>query len=597
MKIPSRSNDAGVARASQGFTRRGPLPPPDADGIGASTTLEGSTHQKRKTAFALACAAVRRSGHGTGGRGASALEDANDLEQRLSEVTENLRGGYFTATSDLEARISELERTTLDNKGGMNVLFKSGLKNESDDKAFAYQFYGRIQNDWVFWDANRDIESALGAEINGGEEFRRVRLGANGTLYGNVKFKSEIDFAAGAVAYADVFMELTGCGFGNVRVGHFDEPFGLDRLTSSRFITFMERNLIEQSGMTPERNTGLMVHGNAADGALVYQLGVFRDANGAGDDIGGTPRWGVQRHRPRRRPPDRRGRRRDVPAPRPRVQHPRLQQRRGPVPRASEHPHRAAVRRSPARSRTSRTARLSASRPRTWPGRHGEGRVRHGLRQRRQRRGGLQLRRAGSRPRTGSPARDRVRQGQGRLRPPEGQAELRRRRRTGGWQIALGYDTIDLNDGAYTGGEMNTWRFGVNWWLNPNTRVTLNVVQIDQRTSARRPPPSGCASGRLLTPAPGRTARPGRCHPRRVLTGHLALQAGRVPTGAPRLRPRRFPNFTSTPGRVRPSRRLDPDPPSRCIFTSRSNQLRRLFTNPDGPGPPSPTLARQTPTV
>ena len=167
-----------------------------------------------------------------------------ELEKRLTEVTQTVRGGYFTANSDLEARVTELE--SMQDKGGMSQVFKAGLKSESGDKAFAYQFYGRIQNDWVWWDAPEEVETALGEEINGGTAFRRVRLGASGTMYGNVKFKSEMDFAGGGVEFADVYMELTGCSFGTIRVGHFDEPFGLDRLTSSRFLTFMERNLIEQ---------------------------------------------------------------------------------------------------------------------------------------------------------------------------------------------------------------------------------------------------------------------------------------------------------------------------------------------------------------
>ena len=432
---------------------------------------------------------MRRSGHGTGGRGASALEDANDLEQRLSEVTENLRGGYFTATSDLEARISELERTTLDNKGGMNVLFKSGLKNESDDKAFAYQFYGRIQNDWVFWDANRDIESALGAEINGGEEFRRVRLGANGTLYGNVKFKSEIDFAAGAVAYADVFMELTGCGFGNVRVGHFDEPFGLDRLTSSRFITFMERNLIEQSGMTPERNTG--IHGprqRRGRSPLVYQLGVFRDANGArATTSGGTPRWGATTS-PAASPAARSSRTtaRRTCTSASRVQHPRLQQRRGPVPRRPNiHIGRGSSITGTLSDITDGTALGSRGRVR-GRARHGEGRV------------------PPRSPATATTARmtstpdvprgrlaywltgentgyDKSKGSWSRSMPKhnfgDGDGQ-------GAWRVALRYDTIDLDDGSVTGGEADQWTFGVSWLLSPNTGVHLNWARYSPDDAA-----------------------------------------------------------------------------------------------------------------
>jgi phosphate-selective porin OprO/OprP len=209
-----------------------------------------------------------------------------DLEQRLEEVASSVRGGYFTANSDLDARVSELERMAADDKGGLNTIFKTGLRMESGDKAFTYQIYGRVQNDWVWWDSDDDVEGALDSDLNGGTNFRRVRMGMQGTMYGNVKWKSEFDFANSTVEFADVFMELTGCAFGNVRVGHFDEPFGLDRLTSSRFTTFIERNVCE--AFAPQRNTGIMFYGNAMEERLGWQAGMFRDSDVRGGDVGNT---------------------------------------------------------------------------------------------------------------------------------------------------------------------------------------------------------------------------------------------------------------------------------------------------------------------
>ena len=214
------------------------------------------------------------------------LEDrVKDLERTLEKVQQDMRGGYFTASSDLEARVGELERLVADDKGGMVSYFKNGMNSESTDGMHKFKMYGRIQNDWFWTDSDDDVEDALGDELNGGTEFRRVRLGAEGQMYGNVKFKSEFDFAGGAVEFADVMMELTGSPVGTFRVGHFDEPFGLDRLTSSRFTTFLERNFIAEA-FAPQRNTGVMVYGNVAEDKLLYQIGMFRDADPAGDDVG-----------------------------------------------------------------------------------------------------------------------------------------------------------------------------------------------------------------------------------------------------------------------------------------------------------------------
>jgi phosphate-selective porin OprO/OprP len=50
---------------------------------------------------------------------------------------------------------------------------------------------------------------------------------------------------------------------------------------------------------------------------------------------------------------------------------------------------------------------------------------------------------------------------------------------TGAWQLALRFDTMDLDDESVVGEEVDSWTLGVNWWLNPNTRIALNYVRAD----------------------------------------------------------------------------------------------------------------------
>jgi phosphate-selective porin OprO and OprP len=61
---------------------------------------------------------------------------------------------------------------------------------------------------------------------------------------------------------------------------------------------------------------------------------------------------------------------------------------------------------------------------------------------------------------------------------------------TGAWELALRYSHADLNYHAGTlgtpatldsvrGGEQNIWTLGVNWYVNPNLRVTFNYFDID----------------------------------------------------------------------------------------------------------------------
>ena len=79
---------------------------------------------------------------------------------------------------------------------------------------------------------------------NTGTEFRRVRVFNSGKLYGNVKYKLQLDFAGGEIAFKDVWMELGELPIdGKLRVGYFKEPLRLEVLTSSKYISFMERGL------------------------------------------------------------------------------------------------------------------------------------------------------------------------------------------------------------------------------------------------------------------------------------------------------------------------------------------------------------------
>jgi phosphate-selective porin OprO/OprP len=46
----------------------------------------------------------------------------------------------------------------------------------------------------------------------------------------------------------------------------------------------------------------------------------------------------------------------------------------------------------------------------------------------------------------------------------------------GGLELVARYDTLDLNDGLVTGGDLTNIAAGLNWYLNPNTRIMFNVI-------------------------------------------------------------------------------------------------------------------------
>ena len=95
----------------------------------------------------------------------------------------------------------------------------------------------------------------------------------------------QFDFAlAGQPSLLDVFVEHHDLPYlKHVRVGHFMEPFSLERVTSNRTLTFMERSLVET--FAPGRNMGLMAFGHTENEQATWHVGTFRtNSNNVGND-------------------------------------------------------------------------------------------------------------------------------------------------------------------------------------------------------------------------------------------------------------------------------------------------------------------------
>jgi phosphate-selective porin OprO/OprP len=68
-------------------------------------------------------------------------------------------------------------------------------------------------------------------------------------------------------------------------VGHNKEPISLEELTSSKYITFMERSLPTQA-FAPSRNTGISVGDSVMNNRLLWNLGYYYDVDDSGDVFG-----------------------------------------------------------------------------------------------------------------------------------------------------------------------------------------------------------------------------------------------------------------------------------------------------------------------
>ena len=169
--------------------------------------------------------------------------------------------------------------------GNMDVVWKDGLRIKTDDKKVELKMGGRIMADTAWMTENAGLNERFG-ELEDNAEFRRARLYMSGTFLDHYIFKAQYDFAGGDANFKDVYLGYKGIPYlGTVKIGHFKEAFSLDELTSSKYITFMERAL--PNAFVPGRNIGIALNnsllGSSKAPRMTWALGLFRNADDFGD--------------------------------------------------------------------------------------------------------------------------------------------------------------------------------------------------------------------------------------------------------------------------------------------------------------------------
>lgn len=161
---------------------------------------------------------------------------------------------------------------------------------EEVDLTPTFQIRGRIEAD-----ASRAVQSeqskAMIGDLQNGYGFRRVRLGAFGNLGDAASWLSEVELAGNNVRLRDVFIGLeTSPYVRQVRVGQFREPYSLEGMTSSNFLTFMER--APTNVLSPTRNWGVCGYWWPEDEMWLFTMGFFRDGTqSSGQSLGDDESW------------------------------------------------------------------------------------------------------------------------------------------------------------------------------------------------------------------------------------------------------------------------------------------------------------------
>ena len=130
--------------------------------------------------------------------------------------------------------------------------WKGAPQLEDKEAGWSFKPRGRLQYD-VGYVSNPD-DALVTRNLGFNTRFRRIRLGAEGTIPGGFGYKAEMDFANGSVGFGDVILSYSPTNAPiNVALGNQETNNGLEQQSSSRFSSFIERAAFDDAFINTRR--------------------------------------------------------------------------------------------------------------------------------------------------------------------------------------------------------------------------------------------------------------------------------------------------------------------------------------------------------
>ncbi len=209
------------------------------------------------------------------------------------------------------------------------AVWNNGLFLQTPNKDFVAHIGGTVHADAAFYTAGTGLQQFPGGtgRFSDGANFRRIRFFMEGSMYKNIDYKVELEFANGigfspagtqsAVVQGsvvnspgptDAWITVKQVPFlGNVRIGNQKEWFSLEHLNNYKFLEFMERSYLFDfsqptafnNGFTP----GISAFRTWADDRIFTAVGGYKNESdllgfGVGDGqyavtgrVAGLPVW------------------------------------------------------------------------------------------------------------------------------------------------------------------------------------------------------------------------------------------------------------------------------------------------------------------
>jgi phosphate-selective porin OprO/OprP len=219
------------------------------------------------------------------------LKDKGDLTQEEYNLLLNATQAEGEQVEDKVRKLSSKSESSTREAPVINT--KGKLEIASHDGDYKFRVGGRLQ---------ADVTAAVGDNTfadsgdGGGDvvsEFRRARLYASGVLDSVWKFKFQYDFTDSSEdGIRDAYLSYTGMKPIEFTFGHHKVPFSLEELTSSKYISFIERSQFVNA-IAPGRRYALTAKSYFADRFTVagsVHLGGASEET-SDDELGYTARF------------------------------------------------------------------------------------------------------------------------------------------------------------------------------------------------------------------------------------------------------------------------------------------------------------------
>lgn len=200
----------------------------------------------------------------------STVEKLLDILQQKGIITEDQHEELTEELGEEEKELEEQKQIVQEVKTKEEkrpqVGYKNGFYLKTPDDKFKLKMGGRVFADFRAYNSAHPSDSEF--------YISRARIYLSGTLYSYFDFKVQADFGKGESDLKDGFININYLPFAQFQMGQFKAPFSLERMSSSKYMPFIERAL-PVDNLTPDRDIGFMVHGAYNPFGLHYGVGIF----------------------------------------------------------------------------------------------------------------------------------------------------------------------------------------------------------------------------------------------------------------------------------------------------------------------------------